>query len=139
MSRKYQRKEGNLTLSFSEKPEEIEDGVESSAGVSDNMDIEHEVSDGVSTSETGDTEGGPEKEKESDQAGEESGDLHSSSEETPPVPEVQVPETNSEAEPVEAGPEVVSKEEEDRKVAPVVKDSSLENVQSSEERTDSDR
>lgn len=122
----------------SDKPEESEDGVESSAGVSDNMELEPEVSDGVSTSETADTEGGEEKEKESDPAGEESGDLHSSSEETPPVPEVPVPETNSEAEPVEAGPEVVSKEEEDREVAPAVNDSSLENVQSSEERTESD-
>ena len=103
------------------------------------MELEPEVSDGVSTSETADTEGGQEKEKESGPAGEESGDLHSSSEETPPVPEVPVPETNSEAEPVEAGPEVVSKEEEDREVAPAVNDSSLENVQSSEERTESDR
>ena len=120
--------------------------MESSVGVeaaTDNMDIEPEVSDGVSTTETKDTERGKAKEKDALQPSEEealqpseeeSGDLHSSSEETPPLPEV--PETNSEAEPVETGPEEVSKDGEDREV---VSDSPPGNVQSSEERSESDR
>lgn len=126
----------------SEKPAESVDGVESSAGVSgeaatDNMDIEPEVSDGVSTTETADTERAEAKENEAQQPSEEeSGELHSSSEETPALPEV--PETNSEAEPVDTGPEEVSRDDEDREVAPAVTDSPLENVQSSEERSESD-
>ena len=86
------------------------------------MNIEPELGDGVSTSEAGDKQNEVPTE-----VAEEAGDLHSSSEQPQSRPEP--PETNSEAEPVEAS-------EEDEKAEEAA---GGENVQSSEERTGRDR
>ena len=123
---------------------ENQDGVESSIGAGvdhnhltndDKMDIEPDVSDGVSTSEV-DVGQEAEAHKPVVEEEEDSGNLHSSSEERlVAAAEKQQPdlaENNSEADPVDGTEE----EEEEEELGMIYPE---ENVQSSEERSESER